>query len=65
MTRRYYVAQLPVRGGIVPLDEAERHHAINVMRVKVGDSITLFDGRGGEAPAVIQSATKQFYIMLL
>lgn len=59
MTRRYYVAQLPASGGIVPLDEAERHHAINVMRVKIGDSITLFDGCGGEAPAVIQTAAKR------
>ncbi|MGV3485629.1 MAG: RsmE family RNA methyltransferase [Planctomycetaceae bacterium] len=59
MTRRYHVAQLPASGGIVPLDEAERHHALNVMRVKVGDSITLFDGCGGETSAVIQTASKR------
>lgn len=53
MTRRYYVAQIPMAGGLARLDGAEGVHATRVMRVKLDDTITLFDGRGHEATASI------------
>jgi 16S rRNA (uracil1498-N3)-methyltransferase len=55
MTRRYYSAKLPASEGIVTLDEAESHHAIKVMRIRVGEKITLFDGMGREAQASVES----------
>jgi 16S rRNA (uracil1498-N3)-methyltransferase len=53
MTRRYFIPDLPTSGGPVELPTPEAHHAIRVMRVQVGQSVTLFDGAGSEAPAVI------------
>jgi 16S rRNA (uracil1498-N3)-methyltransferase len=40
------------------LDEHESHHAINVMRLDEGATITLFDGQGKEGHAKIQSIHK-------
>jgi 16S rRNA (uracil1498-N3)-methyltransferase len=59
MTRRYFAASLPTAGGIVSLDEHERHHAINVMRIQVGESVVLFDGNGHESIATVQTASKR------
>lgn len=59
MTRRYYCSNLPSNGGNIVLVDAEAQHAIRVMRVKTGESITLFDGKGSEAEAVIDSITRR------
>ncbi|WP_442507343.1 RsmE family RNA methyltransferase [Novipirellula sp. SH528] len=59
MTRRYYCSNLPSNGGNIVLVDAEAQHAIRVMRVKIGESITLFDGKGSEAEAVIDSITRR------
>jgi len=45
--RRFFVAALgPQR---VTLDESESHHAVHVLRLKVGTVVELFNGRGGRA----------------
>jgi 16S rRNA (uracil1498-N3)-methyltransferase len=38
---------------LLPQDSA--HHAVHVLRIRMGDDITLFDGRGGEYGARIAS----------
>jgi 16S rRNA (uracil1498-N3)-methyltransferase len=53
MTRRYYAPDLPADGGVVVLSPEESQHAIRVMRVEVGDHVTLFDGCGHEAEASV------------
>jgi len=40
------------------LDAEEAHHALHVLRLKVGDTLNVFDGRGHEAQARIAEATK-------
>ena len=48
---RFHV-EAPLRAGtscVLPEDAA--HHALRVLRVRSGDEITLFDGRGGEYAA--------------
>jgi 16S rRNA (uracil1498-N3)-methyltransferase len=52
---RFYLADFeePV------LSEPESHHAIHVLRVKPGDIINVFDGRGHEARCQIVEAGKQ------
>ncbi|QDT04574.1 Ribosomal RNA small subunit methyltransferase E [Rubripirellula lacrimiformis] len=55
MTRRYFVPELPLSGGLVALPNEEAQHATRVMRVKIGDDVTLFDGRGHEAEASVLS----------
>jgi len=50
MTRRFFVERALVRG-TAKLIGAEAHHAAHVMRVRVGDRVTLFDGSGLEVSA--------------
>ncbi len=59
MTRRYFAPTLPRAGGIVLLDGPESHHAVNVMRVREGDTVELFDGEGWQANAVVESADRR------
>jgi 16S rRNA (uracil1498-N3)-methyltransferase len=59
MTARYYAPDLPVTGGIVRLSETERQHALRVMRIEVGEQVTLFDGCGKQASAVVVSAGRK------
>jgi len=48
---RFHVAA-PLRAGTTcVLPEETAHHAVHVLRVRSGDEITLFDGRGGEYAA--------------
>jgi 16S rRNA (uracil1498-N3)-methyltransferase len=59
MTVRYFVPHLPKAGGAVSLPEAESHHATSVMRVRVGGAVVLFDGRGFEADAAVESVSRR------
>lgn len=40
------------------LDEAETHHALNVLRLKDGERAVVFNGRGVEATVEIKSVSK-------
>jgi 16S rRNA (uracil1498-N3)-methyltransferase len=40
------------------LSAAEAHHALHVLRLKVGDTLNVFDGRGHEAQARIAEVAK-------
>jgi 16S rRNA (uracil1498-N3)-methyltransferase len=56
---RFYV-DAPLKEGIsCSLPEETAHHAVNVLRVREGDAITLFDGRGGEYAARVSSLRKR------
>jgi 16S rRNA (uracil1498-N3)-methyltransferase len=45
---RFYV-DVPLRaGGSSTLPESSAHHAVHVLRLRAGDEVTLFNGRGGE-----------------
>lgn len=41
----------------LPVDTA--HHAVRVVRLSVGDALTLFDGRGGEYAATLATVEKR------
>jgi 16S rRNA (uracil1498-N3)-methyltransferase len=44
-----FFADLPIRAGsTVLLPEEAAHHAVHVLRLRPGDEVTLFHGRGGE-----------------
>ena len=45
-------------GAQVDLPEQAAHHALKVLRMKAGDTVILFDGRGGEWRAEIVGAGK-------
>jgi 16S rRNA (uracil1498-N3)-methyltransferase len=42
----------------VALMDTEAHHAIHVLRLKVGDTLTVFDGRGHEAQCRVTELAK-------
>jgi 16S rRNA (uracil1498-N3)-methyltransferase len=48
MVPRFYL-DAPLRaGGSSTLPEGSAHHAVHVLRLRTGDEVTLFNGRGGE-----------------
>jgi len=52
--RRLYVNELPPEGGLVTLDESASRH-VRVLRLRSGDRVELFDGRGRLSLAEITS----------
>ncbi len=55
--RRFYCEQLGM--GHLTLAESEAHHARDVLRLREGDLVHLFDGRGGEATARIEAINRK------
>ncbi|MCA9066283.1 MAG: 16S rRNA (uracil(1498)-N(3))-methyltransferase, partial [Planctomycetaceae bacterium] len=47
------------RSGVLTLGESESHHVLNVLRMKPGARLEVFDGRGNLADAVILSTTRR------
>jgi 16S rRNA (uracil1498-N3)-methyltransferase len=45
---RFYTDSMLRAGGVSLLPEATAHHAVHVLRLRAGDEVTLFNGRGGE-----------------
>ena len=55
MAPRFYL-DAPLRaGGVCQLSEDAAHHAVHVLRLREGEEVTLFNGRGGEYTARIAS----------
>jgi 16S rRNA (uracil1498-N3)-methyltransferase len=55
---RFYCDDLGGGTSPIRLDGAEAHHALHVVRAKVGDSVACFDGRGREAVGVVTAADR-------
>jgi 16S rRNA (uracil1498-N3)-methyltransferase len=56
---RIYTAQQLSNDTVVVLEPEPSRHLARVLRLKVGDSLTLFDGSGGEYPGEITAADKR------
>src|SRR5438477_2120625 len=52
---RFYVDTALRAGASIMLPEDSAHHGVHVLRIRTGDDITLFNGRGGEYAARIAS----------
>jgi len=52
---RFYLDAALRAGGVCTLPEDSAHHAVHVLRLREGDEVTLFNGRGGEFAARIAS----------
>jgi 16S rRNA (uracil1498-N3)-methyltransferase len=55
MVPRFYLDGPLRAGGVCMLSEDAAHHAIHVLRLREGEDVTLFNGRGGEFAARIAS----------
>ena len=52
-------SQEPLSGNVtITLDEGAARHVNQVLRMKAGQELVMFDGRGGEYPALIQTAAR-------
>ena len=51
----------PSPGARIALPDALAHHALRVLRLRAGEAIVLFDGKGGEYPAVLETEGKTGY----
>src|SRR4051794_21051487 len=58
MSERFFVTP-PILGNCAALTGAETRHLASVMRAKLGDEVTLFDGSGAEFTARITAIGKQ------
>lgn len=58
-TPRLFIDMPLTAGAVSVVDGAAAHYLLNVMRLKVGDPILLFDNRTGEWLAVIADAAKR------
>lgn len=56
---RFYCPALARDHARVALPPAAAHHAARVLRLKVGDRVGLFDGRGGEALGAVAAVDRQ------
>lgn len=59
MNPRFFCPDGLVPDSDMPLPAAVAHHAERVLRLAVGDAVTLFDGRGGECAATLVALGKQ------
>ena len=58
MTRIFQAVPLS-SGAIIELDQQASHHVARVLRSKIGDFLTIFNGQGGEYESVIQRIDKK------
>lgn len=57
MTIRAFVED--ITSSVIRIDDSEAHHLLNVMRLKVGDDVELFDGAGNAATGCITSVSRR------
>ena len=55
---RFYCPGEIIPGRILGLPSNAAHHAARVLRLEPGDRVTLFNGSGGEFPAIIAGVSK-------
>jgi 16S rRNA (uracil1498-N3)-methyltransferase len=54
----YYIQDLDDQPGITVLAGEEWHHALHVLRMKIGESLIIFDGKGKAFEGILQKSTK-------
>ena len=55
---RFHLAAPLVAGASIELPREAAHHATRVLRLRIGESVTLFNGSGGEYAATIASIAR-------
>jgi len=63
---RFYLSRMDWMATPPVLDAGESHHAIDVLRLSLGDRVTIFDGEGTEGTAqIIAIESKRAHLRLL
>jgi 16S rRNA (uracil1498-N3)-methyltransferase len=62
---RFYAPELGPAGSAAPLPPDEAQHLIRVLRLSIGESIRVFDGRGREHLAIVEALTRSEAIVRL
>jgi 16S rRNA (uracil1498-N3)-methyltransferase len=57
---RFHLPPENCRGDLLRLDGREAHHALQVLRLKRGDRVTVLDGAGGEFLCEVSETAKSF-----
>ncbi len=55
---RFFAPEIGPAGSAAPLPPEEAQHLIRVLRLSVGESVRVFDGRGREHVATVEALTK-------
>lgn len=65
MSAPRFFCDAPLSAGVrIALPEALAHHAIRVLRLRAGETVALFNGQGGEYPAVLEIEGKAGFAQL-
>ncbi|HEX7653441.1 MAG TPA: RsmE family RNA methyltransferase [Verrucomicrobiae bacterium] len=56
---RFFLPPEQCRGTTLRLTDREAHHALQVLRIRRGETVTVLDGAGGEYVCAVQDATKR------
>jgi len=62
---RFYAPGIGAAGSAAPLPSEEAQHLIRVLRLSIGETIRVFDGRGREHQATVEALTKTEAIVRL
>src|SRR5450756_112256 len=60
---RFYLPPESCRGESLRLEGREAHHALQVLRLKRGERVTVLDGAGNEFHCEVREAAKQFLVL--
>ncbi len=55
---RFFIESDRMTGNPVVLSGPEAHHAVHVVRIKVGETVALFDGKGNELRAQVERVSR-------
>ena len=61
--KRYYVDQLVVEGSDVMIEGDEFVHLVSVMRSRIGDNVTLFNGDGFDYYGTLTNIAKKYAVV--
>lgn len=64
MISRFFCPQPLASRSLAELPPATAHHALRVLRLGIGDAVTLFDGTGGEYPGRIVETSRGVRVQL-
>lgn len=60
---RFYAPPEAISSGSISIGGAEAHHIVDVMRLKEGDTVTVFDGTGTEYDGTIAACRRKAVIV--